>query len=123
MKKTLMALAMGAVALGTSPAFGHGAKPQHGGIVVSANDLSYELVAEGTGATIYVVDHEKPADTSGMGGKLTVLNGSNKSEVDLKPAGGNKLEAKPVRLDKGAKAVASLAGADGKVMTVRFSLK
>ena len=123
MKKALIALMMGAAALGTNPAFGHGAKPQHGGVVASANDLSYELVADGTGATIYVIDHDKPADTSGMGGKLTVLNGPDKSEVDLKPAGGNKLEAKSVRLDKGAKAVASLKGANGKVTTVRFSLK
>jgi hypothetical protein len=92
-------------------------------VVASANDLSYELVAEGTGATIYIVDHDKPADTSGMRGKLTVLNGSDKSAVDLKPAGGNRLEAGPVRLAKGAKAVAAITGASGKVTTVRFSLK
>jgi hypothetical protein len=123
MKKALIALTVGVLALGTNAAFGHGAKPQHGGVVASANDLSYELVAEGTAATIYVVDHDKPADTSGMSGKLTVLNGSDKSEVELKPAGGNKLEAKPVKLAKGAKAVASIAGVGGKVTTVRFSLK
>lgn len=123
MKKTLMVLTMGAVVLGTNPAFGHGAQPRHGGIVASANDLSYELVADGTGATIYVVDHDKPADTSKMSGKLTVLNGAEKSEINLTAAGSNKLEARPVDLPKGAKVVASLVGSNGKITTVRFSIK
>lgn len=123
MKQTLIALAASVATLVMSPAFGHGAKPQHGGIVSSANDVSYELVAEGTNATIYVIDHDKPVDTSKMSGKLTVLNGSEKSEAELKPAGQNKLEAKQVNLAKGAKAVASMTRGDGKVATVRFSVK
>ena len=58
-----------------------------------------------------------------MSGKLTVLNGADKSEADLKPAGGNKLEAKGVKLGKGAKAVAALQTADKKTVTVRFTVK
>ena len=123
MKRTLIALAASVTALLAAPVFGHGAKPQHGGIVSSANDVSYELVAEGTNATIYVIDHDKPVDTSKMSGKLTVLNGSEKSEAELKPAGQNKLEAKQVKLAKGAKAVASVTRVDGKVATVRFSIR
>lgn len=119
----IFTLVLGASAVVLSPAYGHGAKAQHGGVVASANDLSYELVADATGAIIYVDDHDKPADTSKMSGKLTVLNGSEKSEADLKPAGGNKLEARPVKLDKGAKAIASLKDVSGKVTTVRFSIK
>lgn len=123
MKNVLLALVVGATALAVNPAFGHGAKAQYGGVVATANDVSYELVSDGSGATIYVVDHDKAADTSKMSGKLTVLNGAEKSEVDLKPAGGNKLEAKSAKLTKGTKAIASLTGANGKVTTVRFSIK
>ena len=123
MNRTLIALAAGVATLVTNPVFGHGAQPQHGGIVSSSNDVSYELVAEGSNATIYVLDHDKPVDTSRMGGKLTVLNGSEKAEAELKPAGQNMLQAKPVKLAKGAKAVASVVRGDGKVSTVRFSVK
>ena len=51
-----------------------------------------------------------------------MLRGSDKSEVPLTPAGGNRLEAKGVTLDKGAKAVAMVT--DGsKTTTVRFAIK
>ena len=114
-----------AASLLAAPAvFAHGdGKPQHGGIVRTASDLSFELVAAADGATLYVIDHGKDYDTAGVSGKLTVLNGADKSEADLKPAGGNKLEAKGVKLGKGAKAVAALQTADKKTVTVRFTVK
>ncbi|MGR4867937.1 hypothetical protein ACIPRI_03590 [Variovorax sp. LARHSF232] len=110
--------------LATTQAFAHGAaKPMHGGVVQSASDLSFELVATSDGATIYVVDHDDAFDTAGTRGKLTALNGAEKSEAELKPAGGNKLEAKGVKLDKGAKVVAVLTTPDKKTITLRFALK
>lgn len=99
-----------------------GAKPQHGGVVQTASDLSFELVAQGPGAALYVVDHDKPADASKFSGKLTVLNGADKTEAELKPAGGNKLEA-AVKLDKGTKAVATIKLPGGTSTTVRFAIK
>lgn len=107
-----------------SPAvYAHGgAKPQHGGVVQTASDLSFELVAQGPGAALYVVDHDKPADASKFSGKLTVLNGAAKTEAELKPVGGNKLEA-AVTLDKGAKAVATIKLPSGTSTTVRFAIK
>lgn len=122
----LLAVSVTCVAsLLTAPAaLAHGdAKPQHGGIVRTASDLSFELVANGDGATIYVIDHGKPFDTSGVNGKLTVLSGTEKAEADLKPAGGNKLEAKGVKLGAGAKVVAALESANKKAITVRFTVK
>lgn len=105
-------------------ALAHGdAKPQHGGIVRTASDLSFELVVAADGATLYVIDHGKEYDTAGVSGKLTVLNGADKSEADLQPAGGNKLEAKGVKLGAGAKVVAALQTADKKAVTVRFTVK
>ena len=44
--------------LSVNSALAHGdAKPQHGGILQVANDLSFELVAQADGATIYLMDH------------------------------------------------------------------
>lgn len=119
-----VAVVLAASTLSVNSAFAHGAaKAQHGGIVQSASDLSFELVAASDGATIYVLDHEDEFDTAGTSGKLTVLNGAEKSEADLKPAGGNKLEAKGVKLGKGSKVVAALRTADKKTITLRFTLR
>ena len=110
--------------LGAPTAFAHGAaKPLHGGIVQSASDLSFELVPSRDGAVIHVLDHEDEFDTAGTSGNLTVLNGREKAVAELKPAGGNKLEAKGVKLGKGSKVVAVLQTADKKTITLRFTLK
>jgi hypothetical protein len=122
--KALITVSLVAALLAAGPALAHGdAKPQHGGVVASGGDLSFELTSEASGVAVYVVDHGKPADASKMGGKLTVLNGTQKSEAELKPAGANKLVATGVKLDKGAKAVAAIQTAAGKSVTARFTVK
>lgn len=121
MKKLIIAGIVGLTL--SASALAHGpSKAQRGGIVQTAGDLSFELVAQGDSAALYVVDHDKPADVSKMSGKLTVLNGTSKSEAELKPAGGNKLEA-TTKLAPGAKAVASVNPGTGKSITVRFAVK
>jgi len=120
----LTAAVVAASAFGANTAFAHGAaKPQHGGIVQASNDLSFELVPGPSGATIYVIDHDDAFDTAGTSGKLTALNGAEKTEADLKPAGGNKLEAKGINLAKGAKVVAALTTANKKTITLRFTVR
>ena len=110
--------------LSVNSALAHGdAKPQHGGILQVANDLSFELVAQADGATIYLMDHGKPMASKGITGKLTVLQGSNKIEVDIKEAGDNTLRVLGVKLGKGDKLVAALSNIRGKSMTVRFTIK
>lgn len=125
MMKKLFAIALlGASALSFHAAHAHGgAEPRHGGVVQSASDLSFELVGGADGATLYVEDHGKPLATAGMAGKLTVLQGAEKSEAELQPAGDNRLEARGVKLAKGAKAVAALTTASKKTVTVRFTVK
>lgn len=119
----------GALVLGISLAVGggaaaHTAKPKHGGVVRAASDLSFELVTRGDGATLYVEDHGKPLATAGMAGKLTVQNAAGSAEAELKPAGGNRLEAKGLELAKGARAVAVLTlPRKSKPITVRFTVK
>jgi hypothetical protein len=108
---------------GLGPALAHGdAKPRHGGTVQVANDLVFELVAQPGGAALYIDDHGKPMPLAGVSGRLTVLNGSDKTEADLAPAG-DRLEAKGVKLASGAKVVAALRTAAQKAITVRFTVK
>lgn len=124
MKKIISAFILGSSLLASGAVLAHGgAEPKHGGIVQSASDLGFELVPQADGAVLYVDDHGKALPTQGITGKLTVLNGSQKSEAELKPAGDNKLEAKGVKLEKGARAVAALTTASKKAVTVRFTVK
>jgi hypothetical protein len=83
------------------------------------NDLGFELVPQPEGAAIYIEDHGKPVPVAGMSGRLTVLNGGQKSEADLVPAG-DRLEAKKVKVMQGSKVVAAIRTANGKAITVRF---
>ena len=122
-KKLLVAVVLGASAMVATSALAHGEKPKHGGVIQVSSDIAFELVAKGDIATIYVEDHGKPLATAGMSGKLTVLNGTEKSEAQLKPAGDNRLEAQGVKLVKGAKAVASVTTPKNKTISVRFAVK
>ena len=121
--KLLAAVVLGLSALSFNAAMAHGDnKPKHGGVVSAASDLHFELVATSTGAAIYIDDHGKPMAPTGMTGKLTVLNGAEKSEAELTVAG-DKLEAKGLKLVKGAKVVAALTTPAKKAITVRFTVK
>ena len=122
-KQLLTVVVLGLSALSFNAAFAHGgAKARHGGVVATASDLGFELVAPPGGAAIYVEDHGKPMAPTGMTGKLTVLNGTEKSEAELALAG-DKLEAKGVKLAAGAKVVAALTTPSKKAITVRFTVK
>ncbi len=120
MKKLLTVLVL-ALSFNTAMAHG-GAQAKHGGTVATASDLGFELVSTPEGAVIYVEDHGKPMTPTGLKGKLTVLNGAEKSEADLVVAG-DKLEAKGIKLAKGSKVVAALVTSAAKVITLRFTVK
>ena len=123
MKKLFTVVLLGLSALSFNVAMAHGGgAAKHGGVVATASDLGFELVSTPDGAAIYVEDHGKPMAPTGMKGKLTVLNGAEKSEADLVVAG-DKLEAKGVKLAKGAKVVAALVTPAAKAITVRFTVK
>lgn len=124
MKKLITLVAMTLAVALSGTALAHGEKPKHGGIVSTANDLSFELVNNEGKTTLYVTDHGKPLNTAGVTGKLTVLNGKEKTEVPLEAAGDNTLAAKgDVKLSKGAKTVAALTFPDKKNVNVRFAVK
>ena len=123
MKKLLNGLAFGLTLALTQPVLSHEEKPRHGGVVSEAQDLNFELVSQDGKAVIYILDHGQPVDTAKASGKLTVLNGNEKTEVDLQPAGENRLASTgEVPLGKGTKAIASLTLGQNKV-SVRFAVK
>lgn len=124
MKKICAVAVLAAGVIVSGLAFAHGAKPRHGGIVQTAGDLSFELVARDGVATIHVDDHGKDKPTQGATGTLTVLTGTRKTELALVSGGGNTLVVKgQATLEKGSKAVAAVNFADKKTVSVRFSVK
>ena len=124
MKKIFVIAALAASVALSSNVFAHGAKAKHGGIVQTAGDLSFELVAKDGSTTIYVDDHGKDLPTAGATGTLTVLKGAQKTELPLAAGAGNTLVVKgDARLVKGNKAIAAVTFADKKAVSVRFSIK
>jgi hypothetical protein len=122
--KFLKCLIAGAAALSVNAAMAHGPDaPKFGGTVAAAGDLGFELAPRGDTVVLYVEDHGKPKSTAGMSGKLTVLNGADKSEAQLTASGDNTLEAKGIQVAAGSKAVAALTLPNRKVVTVRFTVK
>lgn len=123
MKKLLAVLVIGLSTSAFHAALAHGgAQAKHGGVVALASDLSFELVALPSGAVVHVEDHGKPMPLTGISGKLTVLNGAEKSESALAVVGAM-LQAKGLLIQPGARVVAVLNMADKKTITVRFKLK
>lgn len=112
----------------TPPAFaagnhGHEHIARHGGIAVDTKQAGLEIVAKPEIIQVYVDDHGKPVKLDGATAKVTLLNGSEKSEVALTPAG-DKLEAKgSFKVAKGTKGVVVVTLAGKPAMTARFQVK
>lgn len=124
MKKLIALVAMTLSVTVAGSALAHGAKPKHGGIVATASDLQFELVNKDNKPVIYVEDHGQKLSTSGATGKLTVLNGKEKSEYTLQPVDDNALVINgDVKMTPGTKAVAAITFDDKKTATVRFLVK
>ncbi|MGA0571001.1 hypothetical protein ACO2Q9_09810 [Variovorax sp. VNK109] len=113
-----MALAGAAHAAGS-----HGHEPKRGGIVVETKSLDLEVVAKPDLIQIYAEDHGKAVDLAGAKAKVTLLNGTEKSEVELVPVG-DKLEAKGTfKIAKGTKGIATVNVPKRAASTGRFEVK
>ena len=101
----------------------HSHDPKFGGIVVETKVGDFEIVAKPDMIQIYVSDHGKPMKLDGAKAKVTLLNGTEKSEVELLPVG-NKLEAQGAfKVAKGTKGVAVVTLAGKPASTARFEIK
>ncbi len=101
---------------------GHDTKPLHGGALVVVKDIEYELVAKPDSLQLHLRDHGKPIDVSQASAKLTLLAGTDKQEVELKPVG-DRLEAKGNFKVAANTKVVALVSVAGKSSTARFVLK
>ena len=84
---------------------GHEHQSLHGGVVTEVKDMDYELVTKPEVIQLHLRDHGKPVDVANVSAKLTILIGTEKQEIELKPAG-QWLEAKGSFKVDGGKAVA-----------------
>jgi hypothetical protein len=101
----------------------HDHAPKNGGIVVETKAGDFEIVAKPDLLQIYFSDHGKSAPMEGAIAKITLLNGAEKSEAQLLPAG-NKMEAKgSFKVAKGTKGIAVLTLAGKPPATARFVVK
>lgn len=123
--RSLLLAASLVVTTGTALAHGdeHTHTPLHGGVVAEVKDMDYELVARPGVVQLYLRDHGKPADVAKASARLTLLAGTDKQDVELKPAG-DKLEATgSFKTAAGTKAVV-VVRIDGKpASTARFTLR
>ncbi len=123
LKHLLLATCLALPGAATLAAGDHGHDPKFGGVVVETKAGDLEIVAKTDSLQIYVSDHGKAAKLAGAKAKVTLLNGTEKSEVALIPAG-DKLEAKGVfKVAKGTKGIAVVTLAGKPPATARFEVK
>ena len=117
----VLSLAIAAAPALASGNYDHSAK--FGGVVVSSKVGDIEIVAKPDSIRIHINDHGKAAKLEGAKAKVTLLNGAEKSEIELTPAG-DKLEAKGTfKVAKGTKGIALVTLAGKPTTTARFEIK
>ncbi len=104
-RKQLLALVAVAALSLPSASLAHGStKPQHGGVVQMTGETLVELVYGPAGVALYVKEEDEDVESADMTATLTITTVAGaKSDVQMKPAGGNKFEAKGVMVPAGSK--------------------
>lgn len=100
---------------------GHG-QPQFGGVVAEAGVAQFEIVAGDGKVTVHATQHGAPLATAGASGRLIVLDGTKKSEIELAPAGDNRL-AGSGRVPAGARLLLNVSLAGQKPLQARAVLR
>jgi hypothetical protein len=114
-----------ALILATPKVLAHGThEPLHGGIVQMVGDTAIELVAKGSDAYVYVIEHDSEYSSKGATGKLTVLKDGATTTATLTPDGSNRFVARGATLGTGARVIVAITMADGtSKLSARFSIK
>ena len=105
-RKTLSAAFVGLAALAfAASAEAHGSmKPQHGGVIQMTGETTVELVNAPAGVAIYVREDDEDVASAGMTARLTITSKAGKtSNAEMTPGGGNKFEAKGLKVAPGSK--------------------
>lgn len=98
---------------------GHDHKPLHGGKVFEAKEFDVELVAKSDSIELYVRDHGKPVSLGGGVANLSILNGAEKKDFELKPEANKFKISGSFDIRKGTRVVAIIR-LSGKVVTARY---
>lgn len=98
---------------------GHDHKPLHGGKVFEAKEFDVELVAKSDSIELYVRDHGKPVSLGGGVANLSILNGAEKKDFELKPEANKFKISGSFDMRKGTRVVAIIR-LSGKVVTARY---
>ena len=121
----IIALAMAAstASAGSLTGGAHEHAANHGGIYIKNKSMDIEVLAKTDVIQVYISEHGKPLALTGAKAKVTLLNGAEKSDIELAPAG-DKLEAKGIfKVASGTKGVV-LVNREGKPgTTARFTVK
>lgn len=88
-------------------------EPQHGGVLTTSGDWTFEVLDTADGVKVYLYDDTVPFDTTGMKGKIKVDHLESSIDVELEPAGENTLIAKDVDIRKGATVLVVVTLSDG----------
>ncbi|HWW70476.1 MAG TPA: hypothetical protein VN089_11090 [Duganella sp.] len=125
MKKFLGTMVLSAAALTAGYAVAHGSPvANHGGIAQAVGETWLELVVRGDQVDLYLQDDGDDMASADVTGKITLVTAAGKREFVLKPAGGNKLEAKAPGAAKAGKVLALLTMADKKTrVSTTFDIK
>lgn len=121
---TLFSVFCLSAALTATPAIAHEdhGKAMHGGIVAEAGHAQFEIIPGNGSVSVLVTNHGAPVATAEATGKLTVLAGSSKTEIELKPAGDNRLAGQG-SLPAGAKLLLSVNWPGKKPLQARAVVK
>ncbi len=123
LNKLLLAIFLALSGAAALAAGDHSHEPRFGGVVVETRAGDFEIVARPDTLQIHISDHGKPVKLDGAKARLTLLNGSEKTEAELLPAG-DRLEAKGTfKVGKGTKGIAVVTLAGKPPATARFQLK
>ncbi len=124
MKRVLFPLLL--AALLAQPALAHDdhGKPHWGGVVADAEVFQAELVIKNGQAKLYLSLHADMLPAQGASGKLTLLGGGKKEELELKQVADSVLgAATSFKSGKGVKAVAVITVPGKGTGNMRFQLK
>ncbi|TAK74009.1 MAG: hypothetical protein EPO12_21280 [Aquabacterium sp.] len=101
----------------------HAHKPMHGGVVAEAKGMDVELVAKSNQIDLYVRDHGKPVRLEGASARLTLVNGSEKSEAQLKAVDDKLVAQGTFSVVSGTKVSAVITMVGKKPINVNFIVR
>ncbi len=124
MKRTILTTAALAFALAlAAPAWAQKTGKHGGQTAVVAGHHDAELVIQPTKLLLYLSNHGKPLSAKDNAIKVTIRDGSKKSEIKLKVEADHLVGALDAPLNKGAIVLLSGKTDDGHGVSARFTVK